>query len=190
MKWFFEAFKKYAISSGRARRKEYFGFIAFSLFINLIFVLFYIVFGFNIDSIVFKLHFLFNIALILPFYSVSYRRLHDVGESGLIPRELFYFWQEGDIGPNKYGDDPKMEERNFKKLISMNVINENFKLNETIILNKKIRFYNEPKISIYYLNLKKNQKLIIIGFFDINGIKWSKVKTEKGDEGWCIFTLI
>ncbi|MDR2972228.1 MAG: DUF805 domain-containing protein [Bacteroidales bacterium] len=188
MRWFFEAFKKYAISSGRARRKEYFGFIAFSLFINLILILFYIIFGFNMDSILFKLHVLFNCALILPFCSVSYRRLHDVGESGLIPREMFYFWQEGDIGPNKYGDDPKMEERNLKKLISMSINNENSKLNETIILNQKIRFYGEPKINICYLNLKKNQKIIILEYLDINGIKWNKVKTEKGDEGWCIFT--
>ena len=57
---------------------------------------------------------------------------------------------------------------------------------ETIILDTKTKLFSEPKKSIHYLNLKKDQKITIFGHITIDGIKWNKAETENGDKGWCI----
>ena len=64
----------------------------------------------------------FALGTLLPSIAVAVRRLHDTGRSGLwlllgiIPLlgaiVLLYFTvQEGDVGPNEYGEDPKAAER-------------------------------------------------------------------------------
>ena len=117
MKWYLRALRKYAVFSGRARRKEFW-----------MFVLFDIIFSFgtlllvglnNDDEGVFVLIFVvYTLAMILPGLAVSVRRLHDVGQSGwmilvaLIP-VIGYIWlfillvMDSDKGANEYGDNPK-----------------------------------------------------------------------------------
>lgn len=113
MKWYIDALKKYAVFSGRARRKEYWMYTLFNCiaFAVLVFV------GFAVGTLI--PYFLYLIAIILPTLAVGVRRLHDTGKSGwlmliiLIPLIggviLFAFdCVEGNRGPNRYGPDPKM----------------------------------------------------------------------------------
>ncbi|UUX48734.1 DUF805 domain-containing protein [Nisaea acidiphila] len=113
-------FKKYATFRGRARRSEYWYFFL-ALFIA----------GLIADAL--DTHFLKSVGLygpfdailtlvvILPSISVSVRRLHDINQSGYWLLILFvpivgwvaYFFmtiQDGTIGPNPYGNDPKGRE--------------------------------------------------------------------------------
>ena len=197
MKWFIEALKKYAVFSGRARRKEYFGFIIFFIIFILLTFSLLILLDFNINNIFVKILFFIDIALLIPSYSVTVRRLHDLGYSGLFlhlekssrPKDQFLFFQDGDIGPNKYGDDPKKNERNLNDFTSMNTVNDNYQLNNVITVNSKTKLYIEPKKSIFYLYVKKNQQIQILGKKTIDGIQWIKAKTKNGDEGWFLESL-
>jgi uncharacterized membrane protein YhaH (DUF805 family) len=108
MKWYLEALKKYAVFSGRSRRKEYWYFI-----------LFYFLFAFLIEFISFYiripfLYALFILGMLVPSLSVGVRRMHDVNKSGwflLIPiYSLILACTDGDQGPNRYGPDPKRPE--------------------------------------------------------------------------------
>jgi hypothetical protein len=70
--------------------------------------------------------------------------------------------------------------------VPLDINNDCSQLDKEIKLVVKIKIYIEPKKSIYFLYGKKNQKIIILGKKTIDEIKWSKVRTENGDEGWCI----
>lgn len=110
--------KNYARFSGRAPRSEYWYF----------YLLYFAVVGAGtlVDRLVFpelfafkKLgmgytHVLCSLALIIPSFSVSIRRLHDSGKSGwwwfifltvigIIPL-MYWSWRKGDPGPNRYGE--------------------------------------------------------------------------------------
>ena len=81
MSWFLVALKKYAVFSGRARRKEYW---YFTLFYIAIMVLLAIVSG---DAISGEpkgnmMASLFGLAMFLPSLGVFIRRLHDTDRSG------------------------------------------------------------------------------------------------------------
>ena len=107
----------YADFSGRARRKEYFLFVLFSLIVGFVAWLIdgmLIIFdrGFPIVSLLWQLF------LFLPGWAVAVRRLHDVGKSGwflliaLIPVVgsiwLFVLYcTDGQPGINAYGPNPK-----------------------------------------------------------------------------------
>jgi len=102
-----------------------------------------------------------------------------------------YFWS--DFIAKRINMKLSNTEPPLKKIDDISSINNTanyIELNKEIFLNNKIRIYVEPKKSIYYLNLKKNKKIVILGKKDIDGIEWSKVKTENGEEGWCILTKI
>lgn len=114
MKWFFEAYKKYAVFSGRARRKEFWCFVLFNI---ILWIVLGQIFGLinrpEMDVFLKLLAF----ATILPWLAVSVRRMHDIGKSGwfllifLIPFGnlfiLFSLASEGAKGKNEYGPDPK-----------------------------------------------------------------------------------
>lgn len=127
--WAFEPLKKYAIFSGRARRKEYWSFqLASSIFIFLL-----ALFEFNINPETY-LGFTNLIALLLflPALAVTVRRLHDTDRSGwnilltVLPfiQWLFIFamFQESQPGPNKYGPNPKgiepLPENEYRALVA------------------------------------------------------------------------
>lgn len=54
---------------------------------------------------------LFQLAILLPSIGLAIRRMHDIGKSGwfcIIPiYNIILACTPGDVGPNKYGPDPK-----------------------------------------------------------------------------------
>jgi len=119
MNYFFQALKKYATFSGRARRKEFWYFILLS-----------IVLEFVVSALLgfFERSFfppeegqnpflpevsmlLFTVGFFLPRWAVIWRRMHDVGKSGwfaLIPiYNLILACKDGNKGENRFGPDPK-----------------------------------------------------------------------------------
>ena len=93
---------KYAQFEGRSRRTEFWWSYLMVFVINLLL-------GWT---------FIIPLACVIPMIAVSVRRLHDIGKSGwyyllcLIPIVgtivlIIWFCQEGNIGRNEYGDDPK-----------------------------------------------------------------------------------
>ncbi|MEU1481537.1 DUF805 domain-containing protein [Streptomyces sp. NPDC005760] len=113
MSWFIEVLKKYAVFSGRARRKEYWMFVLFATIIYAVFL---------VISLVAKqplIVFVPIVAFLLPGLAVTARRLHDTGRSGWWilfqfvplagPITLFVFsLLDGEPGDNKYGPNPKL----------------------------------------------------------------------------------
>ena len=112
MNWYLEAMKKYAVFSGRARRKEYWMFFLFNLIIA---------FGLGLvegildiapesdDSI---LATIYQLAVLIPSIAVGVRRMHDTDHSGwwlLLPIvNLVFACTEGTRGDNRFGADPKI----------------------------------------------------------------------------------
>ena len=118
MNWYLEVLKKYAVFSGRARRKEYWFFALFNVLIS--FVLGFIEVGMGLvdKSGRGPLSGLYTLAILIPGIAVSVRRLHDTGRSGwwlliaLIPCVgaiilLVFMVQDSEPGPNQYGPNPK-----------------------------------------------------------------------------------
>lgn len=122
MSWYIKVLKKYAVFSGRARRKEYWMFVLFNFIFGLVAslidlgigLLTFAVFGLGLLSI------LYALAVFVPGLAVSVRRLHDVGKSGwyllinLIPIAgsiwfLVLTCTNSQSGDNKYGPNPKEE---------------------------------------------------------------------------------
>ena len=110
MRWYLAVLKKYAVFSGRARRKEYWMFVLFNFLIT---VVLGILGG---DQEV--LAGLYSLAVLLPSLAVSVRRLHDTNRSGLwilialIPLVgaivlLVFLVQDSDRIENRYGASPK-----------------------------------------------------------------------------------
>lgn len=100
--------KKFADFEGRARRKEFW---MFYLFIITVSIVLGMVSGIISPEGVGMIAVIFQIGILIPYISVSIRRMHDVGKSGwyiLIPLyNLILFVSDGDKGPNEYGPDPK-----------------------------------------------------------------------------------
>ncbi|MBD0708704.1 MULTISPECIES: DUF805 domain-containing protein [unclassified Streptomyces] len=112
MNWYLEAFKKYAVFSGRARRKEFWMFGLFNFLVSLVLVIIDNVVGYPVLTP------LYGLASLLPSLGLSIRRLHDTGRSGwwilfsLVPLVgaivLFVFSVlDGDQQENQYGPNPK-----------------------------------------------------------------------------------
>jgi len=108
MNEFIVCLKKYATFQGRARRKEYWMFILFSILLAIGTAF--------LDAILFKgekLIFtgLLRLGLFLPGLAAIVRRMHDVDKSGwfcIIPiYNLVLACTEGTKGPNRFGEDPK-----------------------------------------------------------------------------------
>lgn len=77
--------KRYAQFSGRASKREFWGFVLFRI-VAMVAISFVTVIMFEINeslgSIFSLLYWLFAIALVIPDLSVGVRRLHDIGKSG------------------------------------------------------------------------------------------------------------
>ncbi|MCU0652960.1 MAG: DUF805 domain-containing protein [Candidatus Pacebacteria bacterium] len=122
MNYYLEPWKKYGLFSGRARQEEYGIFVLTnsSLIILLILLMKYA--AISIESFWGGLIMLFWLAYVIPFYSVTSRRLHDMGHSGwwtflyfvpLAGQILFIFliMKDGQQGENKFGPNPKGESK-------------------------------------------------------------------------------
>ena len=105
------ALRKYATTSGRASRSEYWYFVLFGFLVTVIASL--------LDTLVSGGGVLYGIvalALVLPQIAIAVRRLHDRDRSGwwylivLIPFGaivlIVWFCMRGTPGPNRFGNDP------------------------------------------------------------------------------------
>lgn len=115
MSWFLEVLKKYAVFSGRARRKEYW---MYTLFVGIIYVVLSVLSVATKSSAFSILLIIFWLAILLPSLGVGVRRLHDTGRSGwwllfgIVPLVggitlLVFTCLDSEPGPNKYGPNPK-----------------------------------------------------------------------------------
>lgn len=114
MDWYLAALKKYAVFSGRARRKEFWLFLVIAwASLGLVEILDGFLWSYSVLTGIYAL------ALLMPFFAVTTRRLHDNGRSGvyallyLVPVIgslvlIVLLVREGDPGANRYGDDPKL----------------------------------------------------------------------------------
>jgi uncharacterized membrane protein YhaH (DUF805 family) len=113
MNWYVEALKKYAVFSGRSRRKEYWMFTLVNFVIA-------VVIGF-IEGLIGGPGFIgtiYALAVLTPGLAVGIRRLHDTGRSawwvliGLVPLIgaivlIIFLVQDSNPGENRYGPNPK-----------------------------------------------------------------------------------
>ncbi len=119
MNWYIGVLKKYAVFSGRARRKEYWFFALFSLIISIVLGIIDGTIGtFSAEAGMGLLGGIYSLAILIPSIAVSVRRLHDTGRSGwwlfigLIPLIgaiviLVFVLQNSQPGSNDYGENPK-----------------------------------------------------------------------------------
>lgn len=112
MEWYMAVIKNYAGFEGRARRKEYWMYVLINALI-----------GMGITAVglatgLFFLSGLYGLAVMIPGWAVTVRRLHDTNRSGwwmlvtLVPLIggiilLVFLASAGDYGENDYGSDPK-----------------------------------------------------------------------------------
>ncbi len=114
MQWYLKAIEQYADFHGRARRKEYWMFLLFNL--SIAFVMVFIEGMLGTKGM---LGLIYSLMLLVPGFSVTTRRLHDVDKSGwwsliaLIPLLgalilTYYLACQGTNGSNRFGPDPKI----------------------------------------------------------------------------------
>ena len=110
--------KKYAVFSGRARRKEYWMFLLLTSIVELALGIIEGILGIAPQSKQSVLGSLYALAVIVPSLAVSVRRLHDTDRSGwwlligLVPLigNLVLLWfvaRDSQPGDNRYGPNPK-----------------------------------------------------------------------------------
>ncbi|HLS21890.1 MAG TPA: DUF805 domain-containing protein [Paenalcaligenes sp.] len=119
MNWYLEVLRKYAVFTGRARRKEYWFFVLFNVIFLIILSFLDRALGtFNMQSGVGLLTSIYWLAVLIPAIAVGVRRLHDIGRSGwwlllvfipvigplIILVMMLFNSQPGD---NAYGPNPK-----------------------------------------------------------------------------------
>ncbi len=119
MDWYIQVLKKYAVFSGRARRKEYWFFVLFNILISIALSMIDGVLGTtNADTGTGILGGIYSLAVLIPSIAVLVRRLHDTDRSGwwaligLIPIIgwivlLVFMVQDSHPGQNQYGPNPK-----------------------------------------------------------------------------------
>jgi uncharacterized membrane protein YhaH (DUF805 family) len=112
-------FHKFATFTGRARRSEFWWFCLFCVIVEVLASLLDLAFGIRFG----KSHYgpitlIFMLALFLPTWAVTVRRLHDIGKNGynclfmLIPIVnilllMTWFCRDSEKKENKYGVSPK-----------------------------------------------------------------------------------
>jgi uncharacterized membrane protein YhaH (DUF805 family) len=112
MNWYLEVLKKYAVFSGRARRREFWYFVLFNFIISIILS----IIDYMINSSI--LVTLYSLGVLIPSIAVTVRRLHDTDRRGwwlfisLIPIIgvivlLIFMVQDSQKGENRFGPNPK-----------------------------------------------------------------------------------
>ena len=118
MSWYLEVLKKYAVFSGRARRKEYWMFFLINLLISAVLIAIDSLIGTFSQTGFGLLQGLYSLAVLIPSIAVTVRRLHDTGRTGwwiligLIPVIggivlLIFMLLDSQPGVNQYGPNPK-----------------------------------------------------------------------------------
>jgi uncharacterized membrane protein YhaH (DUF805 family) len=78
MKWYFAALKRYAVFSGRARRKEFWYFVMFNIFVGVALLVTDGAVGtFSLEAGIGWLSGLYLLAVLTPSIAVAVRRLHE-----------------------------------------------------------------------------------------------------------------
>ncbi|WP_025273439.1 DUF805 domain-containing protein [Haloglycomyces albus] len=115
MNWYLTAWKKYAVFSGRSRRRELWWFILINAIIGLILS----TLAQQTDGWFWSvITWIYGVLIIIPSIAVQVRRLHDTGRTGwwwfigFIPIVgtiiLIVFWLfDSEAGTNRYGPNPK-----------------------------------------------------------------------------------
>ncbi|MEU8528772.1 MULTISPECIES: DUF805 domain-containing protein [Streptomyces] len=114
MNWYLDVLKKYAVFSGRARRKEYWMYFLLNMIVAAVLLGIDLAAGTN--GILYGLYLL---GTLVPSLAVAVRRLHDTGRSGwmilvgIIPLVggiilLVFLASEGKPENNAYGVNPKL----------------------------------------------------------------------------------
>ncbi|WP_225800816.1 DUF805 domain-containing protein [Streptomyces sp. NK15101] len=114
MNWYLDVLKKYAVFSGRARRKEFWMFALFNTIAAIILIIVDMAIG--TYPLIYGIYVL---AVFLPSLGVTVRRLHDTGRSGwwilidLVPLVGFiilivFLASEGEQHQNAHGPNPKL----------------------------------------------------------------------------------
>ena len=120
----FEAIKKYAVFSGRARRKEWWLFLLLGIIVTVVGTIIDVTMGTIMyedeERAVGLFSAIGSLGLLIPFLAVSVRRLHDentrgwwflfwfTGIGGIVL--LIFFCLRGTVGENRFGDDPLANE--------------------------------------------------------------------------------
>jgi uncharacterized membrane protein YhaH (DUF805 family) len=118
MNWYLEVLRKYAVFEGRARRQEYWMFTLIGSLLPVVLVLFAAMLGMDVEKTSTTIIWVYYLAIFLPSFAVTVRRLHDTGRSGwwlaivLIPllgsiALLIFALQDSEQGANQYGPNPK-----------------------------------------------------------------------------------
>tara|TARA_Y100000588_G_C13774336_1_gene719573 strand:+ start:142 stop:513 length:372 start_codon:yes stop_codon:yes gene_type:complete len=119
MSWYLEALKKYAVFSGRARRKEYWFFALFNTIISFVLAIIDASVGsFSAEMEIGFLGGIYALAILLPSIAVTVRRLHDTDRSGwwffivFVPLVgvivlLVFMLLDSHAGENRFGSNPK-----------------------------------------------------------------------------------
>ena len=114
-------FNKYADFSGRALRSEFWFFCLFTFLGGIITVIIDVmILGYSVESYG-PINLIFTVAMLIPSFSVTARRLHDINKSGwwqliyitIIGILLMIIWNatEGENKKNKYGSPIKIKSR-------------------------------------------------------------------------------
>ena len=82
MEWYLTALQKYTVTSGRARRKEYWYFVLFNFLISLGLTILDSILGLTLEGGFGILSGLYSLAVFIPGIAVTIRRVHDTGRSG------------------------------------------------------------------------------------------------------------
>ena len=119
MNWYLTAFRKYAVFSGRSRRREYWFWVLFNIIVVAALASLDVMLSSALlGSPLTLLSAVYGLASLIPGLAVSVRRLHDTGHSawalflGLIPLVgaiILLVWDLTDSQPgdNRYGPNPK-----------------------------------------------------------------------------------
>lgn len=125
MNYYFGAFKKYAVFSGRASRSEYWYYLLFNILVSIALTfLDFVIIRNNllvVGGLIVNVNILsglYALATLIPGLALSVRRMHDIGKSGwmllvsLIPL-VGFIWiivlmaTDSNPGENKFGPNPK-----------------------------------------------------------------------------------
>jgi uncharacterized membrane protein YhaH (DUF805 family) len=119
MSWYLAALKKYAVFSGRARRREYWYYTLFNILVSIgLLCVDFALGGYSARWMVGFFSPLYALATLIPGTAVTVRRLHDAGHTAwlmllpLIPILgaivlLVFLLKDSQPGDNRYGPNPK-----------------------------------------------------------------------------------
>ncbi len=108
MNWYLKVLKQYADFNGRARRKEYWMFVLFNMIFSYSLAFIPLIIEVPELSILYTIY---SFGVLIPYFAVGVRRMHDAGKSGwflLIPiYNLVLACTDSEEGDNKWGSNPK-----------------------------------------------------------------------------------